>query len=115
MATDREQDIDLGLTRNEYNDPTRPRRAVLTISTGKHYYGLGAEARVYWVGNHFRSCAMSLGASGGDYSRTLAKVPNGRATQKAIDTLHAQTFTPETIASLTAEALAYYAEGKDKR
>lgn len=114
MATDRKQDIDLGLTRNEWGDATRPQTCVLEISTGKHYYGLGAQAQVYWLRPQSRSCALGLGG-GGDFSKTLAKVLGRRATQKAIDTLHAQTFTPETIAALTAEALAYYAEGKDKR
>lgn len=112
MATKQTQDIDLGLTRNDYSN--RPTRAVLTIETDKAYRtGIDSDAKVQWHGAGFRTHAFGLGG-GGDFSKTIAKNLTARATQKAIDTLHAQTFTPETIAALTAEALAYYAEGKDK-
>jgi len=113
MATKQTQEIELGLTRNEYNDPTRTFRAVLEIETDKWTGEIRATAKVMWHGHHSRQHAYGLGG-GGDFSKTLAKSP-ARATQKAIDTLHAQTFTPEVIAALTAEALDWYATGKDKR
>lgn len=112
MATKQTQNIDLGLTRNENN---RPARGILTLETSKAYRGgVESDAKVMWHGTGFRVHAFGLGG-GGDFSKTLARNTTAKATQKAIDTLHAQTFTPETIAALTAEVLAYYAEGKDKR
>lgn len=114
MASKQTQDINLNLTRNEWGKPDgKLQSAVLTIETDKHYNGgLDATATVFWFGDHSRSHAFGLGG-GGDFSKTLAVNKTARATQKAIDTLHAQTFTPEVIASLTAEAIAYYVDGKD--
>lgn len=44
----------------------------------------------------------------GDFRKVCAK-RDGKATQKNLDALHADTFTPEKIELLKAAALAYYA------
>lgn len=117
MASDIKQDIELGLARNEYYYPNTKFRAVLTIETGKGYSGgIESTATVFWVGNHSRDHAFGLGSSGGDFSRNLVRTSyTVRATQKAIERQHATVFTAEVVAVLTAKALAWYAEGKDKR
>jgi hypothetical protein len=48
-----------------------------------------------------------------DFSKTVLRI-KGRATQKTLDSQHAQAFTPETIAALKVEILAFYAS-KRKR
>ena len=112
MANDQKQNIELGITRLEWGDSQRPQRAVLEISTSKHYYGLGSEAKVYWHGQHSRSNMMSIGSGGGgDFSKTVARADRTvKATQKNIDKLHATAFTPEVIAELVEAAKAHYAE-----
>lgn len=117
MATPQKQDIELDISRLEYNDATRPQRAVLTLETAKSYRGgLESDAKVYWVGKNFRSFAMSLSAKGGgDFSKlVLHSHPTVKATQKAIDSQHMQAFTAEAVAELVASAKAYYAAGLDK-
>lgn len=115
MAHKQTQDINLNLTRNEWGNPDgKLQTAVLNIETDKAYSGgLDSRAQVFWLADHSRSCAIGMG-HGGDFSKKIAVNKALRATQKAIDTMHAAVFTPEVIASLTAEALAYYAEGNDK-
>ncbi len=107
MATDREQDIELGIERTEN---TRPQRAVLTINTRKASRGgLRSSASVCWVGDDFKTHAFSYGG-GGDFSKELRVSDRSvKATQKAIDKQHAEVFTPEIIAALTETAKAYYA------
>lgn len=109
MATDQKIEIDLGLTRLEYNDPARPRKAVLTICTSKHYNGgLESDATVYWVGAHSRQHAFGL-AGGGDFKKTLLRSDRSvKATQRNIDKQHAEIFTPEVVESLTQTAKEYY-------
>jgi hypothetical protein len=48
----------------------------------------------------------------GDYRQVCAR-KKVTATQKAIDTLHAVTFIPETIEALKVAAVAYYANKGD--
>lgn len=106
MAQDRIIKIDLGLTRQDYSN--RSNRAELQLTTGKSYLGgVRAKADVGWVGDHFRTVAMSFGEGEGDYSKTIATAP-GSATQANIDRCHAKAFTPDSIALLTAEAVDYY-------
>ena len=111
MADEKRDAIELGITRLEYGDPTRPQRAVLELSTGKHYDGgLSSRASVYWHGDYSRSQLIGIGSSEGDYSRRPARTDKAvRATQKAIDRQHAEAFTPEVVATITAEAKAHYA------
>lgn len=112
MAENKTQEIELGITRMEYDDPERPQRAVLELQTAKHYDGgLVSRASVYWHGKHSRSHAIGVGNSTtGDYSRRPARTDTGvRATQKNIDTRHAEIFTPEVVETITAEAKAHYA------
>ncbi len=108
MANDQKQDIDLGITRLEYGDAARAKRAVLEIETGKGSRGIASRADVFWVGGGGRQHCFALGGSGGDFSKRL-KVSDARATQSNIDRQHAEVFTPEVLASLTAEARAHYA------
>jgi hypothetical protein len=112
MATSQTKQIDLGITRYEFGEMDRPRRAVLEIQTGKHYNGgLASDASVYWVGNHSRQQLIGVGGfSGGDYSSRLKTSPRDvKATQKAIDRQHAEVFTDEVVAGLVAAARAHYA------
>ncbi len=110
MAQDRQQDIDLEITRFEYGDPTRPQRAVLTISTDKASSGgLLSSATVFWRHSHGRVHLFGA-AGGGDFSKTLARTPRVRATQKVIDMQHAAVFTAEVVADLLVAAKAHYAE-----
>lgn len=113
MATEKRDEINLGFTRLEYNDPERPQHAVLELSTDKHYDGgLVSRASVYWHGKTMRSQAIAVGGGpGGDYSRRSVRTDRGvRATQKNIDARHAEVFPPEVVEAITAEAKAYYAE-----
>lgn len=111
MSADKKQDIDLGITRFEYGEMERPQRAVLTISTGKGFNGgLRSCVTVFWLSPGSRSTMLGLGG-GGDFSKTV-KVSDRtvRATQKAIDTQHAEVFTPEAIEELKQAATAHYAK-----
>ena len=106
MANDRRQEIELGLQKQEYrHDPTSIRHAMLELLTTKGSRGLYSAATVSWAGGGCRSFEIY-----GDFRETLARNPNARATQKAIDDLHAGTCTPEVIADVTSRAKAFYAE-----
>jgi hypothetical protein len=48
----------------------------------------------------------------GDFRKYFPRV-KGKATQKALDTLHRSTFTPEVVETLKAEVLAFYANKRD--
>jgi hypothetical protein len=115
MANAQKVDIDLELSRLEYDDATRPQRAVLMIETAKSYAGsLRSQATVYWLGLHGRSTCMAFFGGGGDFNRHLfSSAKTVKATQKAIDTQHAQVFTPEVIAGLVQAAKDYYSKGSD--
>lgn len=110
MAQDKKQHIDLNRSRTD--NIGRVTTARLALVTGKHYNGgLDAAARVEWVGDHFVTRTMSIGGADnlGDFYVTLARTERTvKATQKAIDRLHDQTFTPEVIAEVTARANAWY-------
>ncbi len=111
MAQDRTQDIELGITRLEYGDSSRPQRAVLTIETSKSYSGgLVSRASVCWHGYHCRQQMIGVGGSGGDFSQRI-KVSERtvKATQKNIDTQHVAAFPPDVISSLTQAAKDHYA------
>lgn len=110
MATKRTQDIDLGIVRYEYGDAQRPQRAVLTIETDKSGRGgIESIATVMWCGDHSRQHMFGL-AGGGDFSiRVFQTLKTMRATQKAINFIHAGAFTPEKIAELIEQAKAHYA------
>jgi len=111
MANARKQDIDLGITRLEYGEASRERRAVLQIETSKYYNGgLISDADVYWVGASSRQRMVSLGDDSGDYGKRLfVSAKDVRATQGAIDRQHAEVFTADVIARLTQAAKDHYA------
>lgn len=119
MAISRKQDIQLGIVRCEYGDLNRKRFAVLEIETGKYYNGgLISDANVYWVGDHSRQSCLSLGGKDSDYNKRLKiSAKTVKATQKAIDTQHAEVFTAEAVADLVKYAKLHYArvvrEGRD--
>jgi hypothetical protein len=103
MAQEKKQVIDLGLTRQASNREME--KAIMELRTDKGFRGgLRSSATVFWTNGTWKSCELF-----GDFSKTVMQNPNVRATQKAIDTQHAQVFTPAAIAALTAEALAHYA------
>jgi hypothetical protein len=113
MATEKSEVIELGLTRTDGTSEVK--KAILVLETDKDLRGgLKSSATVFWKGFHSRQHAFGLG-SGGDYSKTLLRSPGMRATQKAIDTQHAQVFTDELRADLTTESRQWYADEKDKR
>jgi hypothetical protein len=87
----------------------KPRRCRLTLETDKAYSGgVDCTAQVGWMDSQgFTQIALGIGG-GGDFSKTYVKI-KGIATQKRIDTLHAQTFTPELIEQIKDEVRAYYA------
>jgi hypothetical protein len=110
MATKRVINIELPeLTRQPSKYETSPRRCVIALETDKSYRGgVDATAQVGWEDNRgFRKIAMGIGG-GGDFSKTYRLIP-GAATQKKIDTLHAEVFTPEMIESIKAAVRTYYA------
>jgi len=108
MADSINRDIELGLTKFEWDDPAMPRKAVLTIHTGKHYNSsLASTASVYWVGDHSRSHMIDLGCEG-DYSKLLHVGKDLKATQRNIDNQHTAVFTLAVIDQLVAEAKAHY-------
>lgn len=78
--------------------------AHLVLSTRKHTNGgIVSAAHVEWANDGFRTMVLW-----GDFSMTV-KTQHGRATQKAIDTQHAEAFTPEKVAEVTDKALTFYA------
>lgn len=110
MAKAQRRDIDLGIKRYEYGEAARPRVAVLQIETSKHYNGgLISDAQVFWVGDHSRSQMLGIGGPGGDFGkRVKVSGRDVKATQKAIDTQHAEVFTAEVVAQLVEAAKAHY-------
>ena len=111
MARSQNQDIDFGITRYEYGEPERAQRAVLQISTSKHYNGgISSSASVFWVGQHVRQQLVGLGTHGGDYSHRVKIDQSIRSvTQKAIDRQHGAVFTPGVVAQLANDARLHYA------
>lgn len=112
MALKRVIKIDLPELDRSKDDPRKwltTGKCRLTLETDKAYSGgVDCTAQVSWIDERgFSTMALGLGG-GGDFSRTYAKV-KGAATQKRIDTLHADTFTPEFIDSIKAEVRTYYA------
>lgn len=112
MASSQRRDIDLGITRFERGDNAAKKVAVLQIETRKHYNGgLISDASVFWVGDYSRSQLLSFGADGGDYSKRLKVSSKAKATQKAIDSQHAEVFTDVAVDALVDDAKGYYAVG----
>jgi hypothetical protein len=110
MADSRTIKIDLGLSRVQYGETATAR---MELETRKHSYGgIASTATVYWVGNHMKQHAFSLGGGGGDFEAEVATNRTAKATQKAIDRQHAEAFTPQRIAELTEAAKAHYAQQK---
>ncbi|RZU28956.1 hypothetical protein [Edaphobacter modestus] len=106
MAEDREQHIELGMTRPGTGG--QQETALLELKTGKPYgRGIASDARVVWGYPGGFSHAFGVGTKG-DFSTTLLKRP-GIATQKAIDKQHAEVFTPAKIEELKTLAVAHYA------
>jgi hypothetical protein len=62
---------------------------------------------------HYAKDGMMVFELYGDFSKTMLRI-KGRATQKTLDAQQAQAFTPESIAALRVEVLAFYAS-KRKR
>ncbi len=113
MAAEKSEVIELGLTSTD--DIGEVRKAILVLDTHKGLGGrLKSSATVFWKGFQSRQHAFGLGG-GGDYSKTLLQCPCARATQKVIDTQHAQVFTDEVRADLATEARKWYEDGRDKR
>ncbi len=113
MAIKKVTEIDLKISRPDFMG--RDECAILELETDKASRGgVESTATVFWVQFHSRSHAFGLGAPGGDYSRVCAKLP-GAATQKRIDTLHAETFTPELIAEITEQARAVSQANADRQ
>lgn len=84
----------------------------LHVETSKSYRGgVSCEATVFKVTENCMQHAMGLGR-GGDFSRTLARNPDARATEKTIRTMHVGAMAG--IDAIVAEATTYYAEGRDK-
>jgi hypothetical protein len=106
MATKQITTIPLGLNRI---DMGRETTAHLLLETSKDLYGgIHSTATVKWMGNGFYTHSFAFGAGGGDFRKTLIADKSARATQRAIDTLHARTFTPAAVTEITASALAHY-------
>ncbi len=106
MATDRREDIDLGM--EQKGDGDRTKRAVLELRTSSGFRsGIRSSVTVFWIENGFRSTMLF-----GDYSKNLATTDK-RATQKAIDTQHANVFTQAEINLQVAAAKAHYATKED--
>jgi hypothetical protein len=103
------------LDRSKGQDALTSGKCRLTLETDKAYNGgVDCTAQVSWIDERgFASHVLGIGG-GGDFSRTYAKV-KGIATQKRIDTMHAQTFTPEFIESIKAEVRSFYALEAAKR
>lgn len=103
MANDKRQDIELGITRDK---GASKERAVLELRTSKGFRsGVQATATVFWISEDgYRSRLLF-----GDFQQNVAATPAVKATQKAIDTLHAQAFTTAEIEALTEKAKEYYA------
>jgi hypothetical protein len=106
MAQDREIRLELPeLNRDKGDRSGVSGKCVVIFNTGKNYNGgISADATVGWSEGVFRTVPI------GGRSSFMKRVSrsDARATQKAIDTLHAATFTPEAIAAIKAEILTHY-------
>ena len=84
--------------------------AQLTLTTDKYFNGqIVSAAHIYFAKNGMITFELA-----GDFRKVLLRTRE-RATQKALDTQHANTFTPEVIEALKAEALAFYAEKRKSK
>jgi len=103
MAREPKQIIDIPELNNEQG------AAKLELSTRKYSNGQIVSAA------HVSFCrdGMMVFELYGDFSKTMLRI-KGRATQRTLDAQHAQAFTPESIAALKSEVLAFYAS-KRKR
>ncbi len=102
--------IELGQAKEEHSDRIGTR--VLEIETGRSYRAgtIETDARVYLISDHCRTHVFGLG-SGGDFSKTLAKI-SGRATEKAIRAAH-EAATP-MFADAEKAAREYYESGRNR-
>jgi len=79
-------------------------KAFLKLETSKHYIGgILSSASVEFHGESSISFEVF-----GDFRKLILRDQRARATQKAIDTQHAQVFTPAAIEELKAATLAFY-------
>ena len=106
MAIKRVIKIDLPeLNRTKGDNRLTTGECVLVLETDKAYRGgVDASGRVHWreFGSGFITTVLFQ-----DYAKTYVARP-GIATQKAIDRLHAEIFTPERIEQIKAEVVAFY-------
>lgn len=103
MAQEPKQIIDIPELNNEQG------AARMELSTRKYDNGQILSA----VHVHFLKDFMVTFELYGDFRKVVLRT-RARATQKTLDSQHAQAFTPETIAALKVEILAFYAS-KRKR
>ena len=83
---------------------------VLVLETDKAYRGgVECDGRVHWQRNGFQSTVLFQ-----DYAKTYVTRP-GVATQKKIDTQHAEIFTEARILEIVTEVRAFYAALDEKR
>jgi hypothetical protein len=80
--------------------------AVLTLETNKANRGISSFAQLAFR----QSDGCITFQMFGDFSSRLFHDKMARATQKAIDTQHAQVFTPAKIAEITTTMFAHYAK-----
>lgn len=85
-------------------------KAVLHLVTGKAMVGIASRAMIHFAGDGTVTFEMY-----GDFRKTLVHDQTARATQKAIDALHATSFTPEAIESLKGLARAFYVDKAAKQ
>jgi hypothetical protein len=117
MAQKRVIRIDLPELDRSKDDPRKhltTGKCRLTLETDKAYSGgVDCTAQVSWIDERgFGTMALGIGG-GGDFSRTYTKI-KGPATQKKIDTLHADVFTPDFIESIKSEVRTYYAPNPEQ-
>ena len=91
----KQQEIDLGITREENGERWR---AMLLLETKEFAseVGIHSTATVVWWDRMHHTCSP-------ERCRRLRR-NDAKAVQTAIDTQHAQVFTPETVAELTLVA-----------
>ena len=102
MANERRQRIDLP----ELNGPRGS--AQLEIRTYKSTPHLASLAHVHFAKDGYVTFELF-----GDFSKSMVRSFD-RATQKNLDAQHARVFTPQAIADLKAEAIAFYAAKRSK-
>jgi hypothetical protein len=81
--------------------------AQLVLSTTKGNRGLNSCAHVEYVMDRNSTTFEMFG----DFRKHFPAL-NVAATQKNLDALHARDFTPEAVAAVRAEAIAFYAAKK---